>query len=441
MPTPAPSTLRTADSPSGLWTSTGVLGIGRLVAAVATAAELVLAARFLDGVEFGRFTFLLVLVVVVESASDFGTGAAALQRGARDRATFDAAWRGARRARRVTVSFGSALLLAGAWFVGADPAWALLACLLPTSRLLETASLVFQRELTWGPIVATRVVGAVARAVVVPALLLGGVASAGPLFAAHAACLALANVLVHLAARSRRVLAASRGPALSLWSLAVPLGLASLSHQAALTIDNWILHAMRGEEELGRYNAAARVASFLLLFATNAGLVALPWLARRARDGALGAATDTLSKTLLLPAALLCGLLFPLATPLLGGLFGPAFRPAGDELRILLGSSLVVYATTGWLTALVASGDGRAVLRWTLLALLANAGANAALVPTLGGAGAAWATLGTEVLLSAGAWWTLRARGDAPATPLRLWLVAAALFGSAALVASLLSIP
>ena len=49
-----------------------------------TAAILVLLARRLEGGEFGRYTFYLAILILLDGLTDFGTGAVAVQRSAED---------------------------------------------------------------------------------------------------------------------------------------------------------------------------------------------------------------------------------------------------------------------------------------------------------------------------------------------------------------------
>lgn len=426
-----------AELPAGLWSSAGYLSLARGVAVAATAVSWIVTARVLPEEDFGRWTFLLAGLALVEAVTDGGTGAAVLQRGGEGPGAFAAAWQAALRLRRWTALAGSLLLAGLGLWVGAAPGWLLLACVLPLSRLPETAALVLQRELAWGPVVAARCLGSVARGVLVPALALGGQTEIGLLLAAHAGGLALGNVLAHVAVRSRGLLPRNSAATRGLWRLALPLGCAALTHQAALTADNWILRLLRGDAELGVYNAAARIGSVLLLLASNLGLAALPWLSGARAEGRLAAATGRLSAVLALPSAVGLGLLLPHAGALLGALFGTRFEAGAPALQVLLVSSLVVHATTGWLTAVLAVGAARTLLAWMAAALALNVLANLALVPGLGGTGAALATLGTELLLSAAAWRTLSALDEAPVLPRTLWGRALIAFLAAALLSAL----
>ena len=187
MPAPPQTPDPTADTgavPRGVWRSSLQMVAGRFAGGAATALELVCAARLLTGAEFGRWTFLLAALLLVESVSDMGTGAAALQRGAKDAGAFAAALNAARRARLATVSIAALLLFSFGLWLGEDPRWIALACLLPLSRIPETSGLVFQRALQWGPLVAARGIGALARGIAVPLLLLLGVRDVGLLLAA-----------------------------------------------------------------------------------------------------------------------------------------------------------------------------------------------------------------------------------------------------------------
>ena len=78
---------------------------------------------------------------------------------------------------------------------------------------------------------------------------------------------------------------------------------------------------------------------------------------------------------------------------------------------------LAVAAGAVLLTSLVALGDGRAVLGVAVAGALANAAANALLVPAFGAEGAAAATLLTELLVAALAGLRLARAGALPLPP------------------------
>jgi len=405
-----------------IWRSTALLAGGRLVGTASGAAVLLLLARRLPLAEFGRYTFYLAVFLLLESLVDLGTGATVVQRtaGRGDEPGVLAAHLAAgRRVRLGLAAAGAAAVATLAWAVGEPGApWIALAAAYPLTRSLELSSVVFQNEIAWGRPVATRAGAALARLGAALALAAAGVRSAPPYLVAYAAGTAAGHVALHLLARPR-LPRASAPPVRGLLGAAMPLGLAGLCQQAYVWVDNAFVRAIEGDGELGHYNACARLFSFLVLVPTYATSAALPWLAARARAGTgsagLAGAIVRLARPLIIGGCLVAALAWPWAGGILRTLFGPGFEAAAPALRWLLAAAAVVHLGAVLLTAVVARGDGGAVLRITGAALLLNVVANAWAVPRHGIAGAAAATLLTElaiVLLAA-----LALRRDAAPVP------------------------
>jgi O-antigen/teichoic acid export membrane protein len=364
--------------PRRVWHGTGLSIAGRLWGSACTMALLALAARNLPQAEFGRFTFYLALFALLDALVDFGTGSIAVQRSAADPAALWGVLRGGRRIRAGLGLFGLALVAAFAFGFGEPGAgWIVLAALYPLTHVLELSSVVFRNRIRLGVPVALRAFAATARLAAVAILVSAGVAGAAPYLAATAAASALANLLLHLAARpqlprgvpSKR--AATTTSARVLFAAAWPLGVAGLCQQAYFHVDNLFVRGWVGLPELGIYNAGVRLVSVMILAAQFAPTVGLPWLARRASAGDLGLAAARLGR--------------------------PLFALGG---------------------------------------LAVNLVGNALLVPTRAAEGAAIATVATEAFVALGAAAALARAGHRPwgrgASPLG-WLAGPALFAAAAL--------
>ena len=95
---------------------------------------------------------------------------------------------------------------------------------------------------------------------------------------------------------------------------------------------------------LGQYHAAVRILSFLLLVSAYATQAALPWLARRSRDGDLKRATTRLTGPLVLIGLAGLLLIWPFSEELLQAIFGAGFEAAATSLRCTAASARPVLA-------------------------------------------------------------------------------------------------
>ena len=395
----------TAAVPARVWRGTALSMGGRLWGSACTMALLALLSRGLAPAEFGRLTFYLAAFALLDALVDFGTASVAVQRSAHDPATLPGVLRGARRLRLTLAAAGAAAVAALAFGFGEPGApWIALAALYPLTHALELSAVVFRNRIAVGVPVAVRALAAAARLAVVAVLWQRGLASAAPYLFGVAAASAMANVVLHRAALPH--LPRSDGPATperGLFAAAWPLGLAAVCQQAYFHVDNLFVRGFEGLGELGRYNAAMRVLSLLILGAQFAPAVGLPWLARRWRSGDLGEAAARLGQPLFAAGGLLVGLLLPWTGPLLALVFGERFRDAAPTLAWLLLAVWAIHAGAPLLTAVVAAGRTTAVLAIAALGLAVNLAGNALLVPRMGAEGAALATLATEVVVAVGA--------------------------------------
>jgi PST family polysaccharide transporter len=407
--------------------------LGRVWGSFCTLLTLWLLAQHLPPDAFGRYTFYLPVFVVLDTLADFGSGQIAVQRTAHDAEALPEVLAAAR-AQRLCMGFLGVLLAGGSAFAFDEPGagWILLASLYPLTHVLELSTVVLRNRIAWGIPVAVRAIAAALSLSFVLALRFAGETEPARYICAVAAGSALANVLLWLACRRHLPARAPASvPLREFFAAAAPLGIASLCQQAYFYVDNLFVRPICGTEELGRYNIGVRVMSYSIMVAIYSGQAALPWLARAHARGELGQAVGGFVPRLFALAALCAGLAAPWAGELLA-LFGESFRPAAPSLRWLLVASAFVYAGSGLMTALVASGNVRAILVIAAAALGVNLLANALLVPRMASAGAGLATALTEAAVVAGGLWALRragAHGMLAARPL-VWAAAPLCFAA-----------
>jgi O-antigen/teichoic acid export membrane protein len=425
--------------PRRLWRGTALQVVGRVYGSLATFAGLAILARVLSEGDFGRFTFYLAVFALLDAAVDMGTGTVALRRVAANRWETVGLLAAARRV-RVALALLGLLAVGSSAYLLDEPGWGwiALAAAYPLTHAFEVSATVFKDRLTWGVPVAIRAVAASLRLAAICLLALGEVKAPAAYLAATAAGSALANLLLHLAARPHLprptipVRAAS-----GLLSEAWPLGLALICQQLYFYVDNLFVRAIEGEVALGHYNAAVRTLSAGIMVAQYAAATGLPWLVRRSGAGGLGEAVARLAQPMCLAAAMVAGLVGPFGERFLELVFGPDFGAASTALDWLLGAAVAIHAGAVALTAVVSLGRPRAVLSITLAALAINIVGNSLLVPSYGIDGAAQATFATELAVVVGA---LLVLGWSGSSPLRhrpwLWAAAPALYFGARLLSS-----
>lgn len=177
-----------------------------------------------------------------------------------------------------------------------------------------------------------------------------------------------------------------------------PIGAGLLLSALYFRIDVFLVQLWSGTESVALYNAVFRVIEGLRLFPAAALAVALPALCR-ARDLR---PLMNVSLTLVAGACLATAIAWPAADEIVPFLFGDRYAPAIPAFRILL-LSFPLLSLNYALTHQLIGWDGqRAYAGICAAALLANLTLNARLIPALSIEGAAWATIGTEVVVTAG---------------------------------------
>ena len=191
-----------------------------------------------------------------------------------------------------------------------------------------------------------------------------------------------------------------------------PIGAGIVLSALYFRIDVFLLEAWRGTEMVGLYNAVFRLIEALRLFPAALIAVMLPTLVRAPGPAPLLRMSTALTAFGVAVAVVLqfgAGRLVPM-------LYGAAFTEAVPAFRILA-AAFPLMALNYALTHQVIGWNGhRAYAALCLGALIFNVALNTRLIPALSMNGAAWSTLATEALLTAGCIGILaRARSRRPA--------------------------
>lgn len=177
-----------------------------------------------------------------------------------------------------------------------------------------------------------------------------------------------------------------------------PLGAGLVLSALYFRIDVVLVEQWQGTSAVGAYNAVFRVVEALRL--VPAAILAVSFRALcRATSTSLMAG---LAARLTAGAVLLVSVLWIAAEQLIPMVFGPSFADAVPAFRTLLLAFPLMSLNYVLTTQLVAWDRHRAFAIVCAAALAVNVWLNASLVPRWSIVGAAWATLGTEVAVTAG---------------------------------------
>jgi O-antigen/teichoic acid export membrane protein len=193
-----------------------------------------------------------------------------------------------------------------------------------------------------------------------------------------------------------------------------PIGAGIVLSALYFRIDVFLVQLWSGTEAVAFYNAVFRLVEALRLFPAAVLAVTLPSLVRAGDLRPLARVAAPLTGFAIVAAAALwvaAGWLIPL-------LYGSPYAAAVPAFRVLL-FAFPLLSLNFALTHQLVSWDGqRAYAALCATALAVNLALNARLIPLWSIEGAAWATVGTELFLTAGcglALWSLRAPARAAA--------------------------
>jgi O-antigen/teichoic acid export membrane protein len=187
-----------------------------------------------------------------------------------------------------------------------------------------------------------------------------------------------------------------------------PIGVGIVLSALYFRIDVFLVQLWSGTEAVAFYNAVFRLVEALRLFPAAVLAVILPSLVRAGDLRPMARAALPVAAFAIAASAFLwvgAGWLIPLV-------YGDRYAAAVPAFRVLLLSFPFLSLNLALTHQLIAWDGQRVYAALCAVALAANVSLNARLIPLWSIEGAAWATLGTELVLTAGcvlALWVLRA--------------------------------
>jgi O-antigen/teichoic acid export membrane protein len=381
------------------------LGSAQILVSLSGFVVQMLLARYLGQQSYGSYGFVLGVLALFSFLADMNLRVLITREISRE-----ASQAGALLARSLLVLAPSSLMmtmLTLAYVAIQDPRWdvlvaATLAALAASATGVQVAAEgTFLGLRTMTPVVVATMVGRVVYVVLTVILLLWGCDLVGAL-AAQAAGPVVASIVLLLAFVRRY-----GWPRTPSWTESVGLARTAISFAANrffdsvfLASDVLILKALWGDDEVGAYRAGTLLLLQLPLLGMvlSRGLYPRLSLLAQDRDTAGVVMGRGIRLLLLLSTPMAVGGLL-LAEPIVLLLFGPDYAAATPVLAVVMPAVVLRYL--GFLLSNALSAFNLQPLRtWSAMgAAVINVLANLVVVPRWGAVGAAWTTVGTEVLL------------------------------------------
>jgi O-antigen/teichoic acid export membrane protein len=189
----------------------------------------------------------------------------------------------------------------------------------------------------------------------------------------------------------------------SVFHEAIPLWVSGMLAMLYFRSDVVIVRYFSGDAEVGAYAAAYRIFEATLLVPSAVMAVAFPRLARALDPGPRVTSLELGLVAGLLALGLGVASIIVLAEGrIVLGLLGKTFDRSAPSLHVLSWTIPVMFVSYALSFFVIARGRERPFAKILAALLVVNVALNVALVPRLGGVGAAWSTLATEVLLIVG---------------------------------------
>ena len=367
---------------------------------------LVVAGRYLDVENYGRFVYAVAVATIVETIMDIGLAHVTVRAVARDRAAAAALFRNVLGLKLFWVVIGLVLMAVVAPLLRSDAAVIRLCYLLGLSSAARSYFLT-----TRGFLQGLDRFDLEAAIVVADRLLLLTLGTAALALGYDVIGLGVAFVIARLlmfggVTALLRGLLGRTSPTYDgkvwreLQAAALPLGLFMISLNLYSYVDTVILGAMRSNAEVGWYGAAYRIYEGLTYPPSIIASVVTPRLSYlfvhdRARVRRLLAASLGGAAVL---GLVLGGAAVALARPLVMLLFGEAFAGAVAPLQILAGGALFVFCTWILHAAAIATNLDRRLFLTTTVGLGTNVLLNVVFIRRWGISGAASATVIAEAV-------------------------------------------
>ncbi|MBI4476994.1 MAG: oligosaccharide flippase family protein, partial [Acidobacteria bacterium] len=176
----------------------------------------------------------------------------------------------------------------------------------------------------------------------------------------------------------------------------LPIGIGALLSALYFRVDLFLVQHWVGDGAAGLYNAVFRMVEALRLFPAAVLAVMFPQMCR-ARDARL---LRSLSLKLAATGVALSAGVYWTAPAIVHLFYGPRYAGGSQAFRILAAALPLLFLNYALTTQLVAWNLQRAYAAMCGMMLAVNVGVNALWIPRFGIAGAAWATVATELGLT-----------------------------------------
>lgn len=370
-------------------------------------AIVVLAARWLTRPEFGLFSLAVTLGWMLSVASDFGLQLLVAREVARRPGDARTMFLRARRVRLMLTAVAAAIASPVAVGLGGEAAlpFFLLVLAQLLSALVEFVNHLY-RGLSRSDVESslnlaqrlTTLAAAVSLLAWHPSLLSLALALVGPAAITLAVSTAVARRLCGTQSAHERGAGNEPGISSRLWRDAAPIGAGIVLSALYFRIDVFLVERWNGLEAVALYNAVFRLVEALRLFPSAVLAVVFPMLCRARTLRPLGFVAGGL---LAFGVAVALAVYWPAAW-LVRTFYGDAYLAAAPAFRVLIMAIPLFFLNYALTHQLVGWDAQTRYARITALALAANVVTNAILLPRVGIVGAAWATVLTEVVVTAG---------------------------------------
>ncbi len=387
--------------------ATGIQLGGRLLGAALGIFVAATLARSLSRPAFGELSLALTILALAGSIGDLGISQIAMREMARrpqDRAGIAGALWSAQLAMGLLAgTAGAAIGLALMHGTQARVMDVLVMATMPigsVGALTVAAQARLRPELTIVPVLVQNVAwlaSVAVRGAAHAGLALYGVCCLAAGVLQSAVTLALAARITEVSFRGTRALIAK------LLRLAWPIGVAGMFVTAYYRIDGVLLFHYRGATQSAYYSAAYRLLDVLQILPGTVSGVLLPLLASAERGGAgaervrqLFGLTAAMLLVVVVPVAVCGSIVSPAIVRLL---YGAHYDASAPLLRVLLPAFIPIALGYLLTSQLILHDLLRPYVAITFMGAAANVVANAVAIPRYGAAAAAWATLGTELIV------------------------------------------
>lgn len=377
--------------------------LGRAFSMGSAFAVFVMVARFMGSEELGRYAYMMVFWGVAITAAEFGTNSVLARELALNRDNGPLFLGNFIILRMIFNIVTMAIALPAAWYLRPDifPYLAAGIVALPFlgARFFEPVFQIYERP--WFSLWLSSGYSLVYLILSVFVLLWR------PALATVTAAYIAANVVYVMIAftLSSRVTALrfsiDRDIVRSVLRLSIPIGISGILTIVHMRADTFMLASMKGDAEVGLYNAAYKFLDMALILAV---MVSSPFLPIFSRDAAC---REKLKKNFASVTEIISAVILPVAvvTPFISNdlmtlFYGKEFAVAAPALNVMAWIGVMTFYSMLNYTVLVAIEVVAFQIWLTALSAVMNVALNLLFIPVYGFTGSAWATFLTEIILA-----------------------------------------